>query len=75
MELMLIDDGTLDTVFLCSDCGQEIRYLEPPRRWREEDGTLKLSAFFEAEDTHSDECEAVGPCIRCGKEGCDETPH
>lgn len=26
MRIQLIDDGTLDTVFQCVDCGEEIRY-------------------------------------------------
>lgn len=29
MTIQLIDDGTMDTVLRCSDCGEEMRYSAP----------------------------------------------
>lgn len=49
----LIDDGTLDTVIQCGECGTEMRFsLEIAALWRDTaDGTLNLVAFVADMDT------------------------
>ena len=52
MMLALTDDGTLDTVLLCSECGEFLRYSEIER---DENGPTE-AALAEAEEQHADEC-------------------
>lgn len=61
MPLTLIDDGTLDTVFSCSECGEEIRYSP---EWREEwDYPGGEEVMIEgATEEHAEEC--------CGQKEC-----
>lgn len=50
MGFTVVDDGTLDTVLMCQECGQEVRYTyaEPPEAWYEwEDWCLD-----DAKETH-----------------------
>lgn len=48
----LIDDGTLDTVIQCGECGTEMRFsLEIAALWRDADGALDLDAFVTDMDT------------------------
>jgi len=54
--LTLIDDGTLDTVFECTRCGDRIRYTDFER---EPDGRPMDGAITEADSYHFDECEGV----------------
>lgn len=54
MTLVLIDDGTLDTVFMCETCKQELRY---PWCLREKDGSLSYKTLKGLEQMHADSCE------------------
>ena len=54
MTLILLDDGTLDTVFMCERCKQELRYSECPR---EDDGTITNATVKDLEAEHDDWCE------------------
>ena len=58
MTCYLIDDGTLDTVFRCEDCGQEVRYSSEVFE-RDETGALidGPGAARLAEEDHADECD------------------
>lgn len=58
-DVMLADDGTLDTVFHCCDCGQELRYSSEAFDRDEETGALvsEPDALRQAAEDHSDECE------------------
>ena len=53
MVLQLVDEGTLDTVLRCSDCGEHIRYQEADR---DGDGYVQAAWLHWATDEHSDEC-------------------
>lgn len=53
-EMHLVDDGTMDTVLLCSDCGEEFRYSEADR---DESGAVLESWLAEKEEEHSAECD------------------
>lgn len=53
-KLFLADDGTLDTVFECAECGKEIRYSEFER---DDTGEPEAEALAEAEREHAEECE------------------
>lgn len=55
-KMYLIYDGTMDTVFVCENCGKEIRYCFEAVE-RDGDGMVTLSAFEQAEEEHSEECE------------------
>lgn len=53
--LTLGDDGTMDTVFSCDDCGEEIRYSDMSE-YRDESGTLSDEGLAFAEEEHADDC-------------------
>ena len=53
-ELTLLDDGTLDTVFLCSECGEELRYSDVER---DSDGSISDDTLRQYAEEHADECE------------------
>ena len=59
-DLILVDDGTLDTVFHCTECEQDIRYSQ---EWgahhRDENGVLQESAWGEANEEHDEECGLI----------------
>lgn len=50
--IFLIDDGTLDTVFECSECGAEMRFSNAPRT---PDGEPEPGFVAEMEAFHDDE--------------------
>ena len=52
--LELYDDGTLDTVFVCTLCEDTIRYSDFPRN---DNGIINLSALSDAANEHLDECD------------------
>jgi hypothetical protein len=51
--LLLLDDGSLDTVFLCSYCNEQIRYSDFPR---DEYGYPDEDAWEDADNEHLEEC-------------------
>jgi hypothetical protein len=57
VNLTLVDDGTMDTVFECSECERHIRFLDFPRDW---DGGPMLDAIDDATAEHEEECEGSG---------------
>lgn len=54
--LTLCDDGTMDTVFSCDECGEEIRYSDLSE-YRDESGALSDEGVAYAEEEHADECQ------------------
>jgi hypothetical protein len=54
----LADDGTMDTVFHCSDCGEDVRYSGDAFE-RDEDGTLPAGELERAREEHADECRSL----------------
>ena len=48
----LISDGTMDTVFQCGNCGEEIRYTFDPSDETEEYDDFVFWALRDAQDTH-----------------------
>lgn len=57
-DLDLADDGTLDTVFHCSDCGEDVRYSGDAFD-RDEDGSLAKGELERAREEHADECRSL----------------
>lgn len=58
----LLDDGTMDTVFRCRECGQVVRFSEVDR---DASGTVSPEAFADALEAHlSDQDEQSRP-TRC----------
>lgn len=55
MTLVLIDDGTLSTVFMCETCKIELRY---PWCLRERDGSLSSETLKGLEREHATACVA-----------------
>lgn len=55
--MYLLDDGTLDTVLLCPDCGEELRYSEADR---DESGIVAESWIEEQTEEHEAECDPLG---------------
>lgn len=55
-DVSLIDDGTMDTVFECSDCGRELRYSFEGIE-RTEDGDLAEGELERVSEEHAEECE------------------
>lgn len=58
--IQLCDDGTMDTVFQCKNCGEEIRYSEADR---DEDGDVTEDFFEQVANEH--ECEQDASCDQC----------
>lgn len=59
-KMLLGDDGTLDTVIYCADCGQEFRFNYEPE-WQDEGKEEPYLAFVEwakreAAEDHAGEC-------------------
>ena len=52
-KIFLVDDGTLDTVFECEECSEQIRYSDFQR---DDDGPL-AEAMDDADADHAAECE------------------
>lgn len=61
-DLTLADDGTLDTVFACADCGREIRFGDLAE-YRDESGALGRDGLEYARETHADECAGLVPTL------------
>lgn len=57
-DLDLADDGTMDTVFHCSDCGEDVRYSGDAFE-RDEDGSLSEGELARAREEHADECRSL----------------
>lgn len=58
MTMMLVDDGTMDTVFECDKCGQRVRYSnEATAPYRDADGDMSDLGYECAEEDHADECQ------------------
>lgn len=55
--IVLIDDGTMDTVFQCLKCTETIRFTFDPTDEEYDYDSFKLWALREAEDDH--ECEEL----------------
>lgn len=53
--LTLLDDGTLDTVFECSKCGEDIRFSGESIE-RDEDGYMTDDGLAYAEESHAEDC-------------------
>lgn len=56
--LDLIDDGTLDTVFRCPDCGAVERF-DSLSEFRDESGALSDEGVEYATELHADDCEPL----------------
>lgn len=54
-EVWVADDGTLDTVFECQECGEELRYSSEGIE-RDECGIVLDSERKRVEEEHADEC-------------------
>ena len=54
-DMTLCDDGTLDTVFRCGVCGEEIRFSDMSHH-RDESGAMLESGLVEAAEEHDEEC-------------------
>ena len=54
----LADDGTMDTVFHCSDCGEDVRYSGDAFD-RDEDGSLAAGELDRAREEHAEECRSL----------------
>lgn len=61
-DLSLSDDGTLDTVFHCSDCGEDVRYSGDAFE-RGEDGSLADGELERAREEHAEECRSLAAYI------------
>jgi hypothetical protein len=46
--IQLTDDGTLDTVLRCSECGEEFRYNYEPDAFSDDGSTLAAEASYSA---------------------------
>lgn len=57
--IQLGDDGTMDTVFYCEKCSEEIRYSDVDR---DDDGYVTDEFFEQVADDH--ECEDMS-CNQC----------
>lgn len=55
IKIFLVDDGTLDTVFECEICSEQIRYSEFARDMV--DGSPLAEAMDDADAEHAAECE------------------
>lgn len=57
-ELVLMDDGTLDTVFKCHDCGATLTFYSVER---DEHGMVTVDGMTYAQERHAEEdgCEKV----------------
>lgn len=51
-ELVLLDDGTLDTVFKCHDCGATLRFQSECID-RDPEGMVTLEGYAYAQDVHA----------------------
>lgn len=51
--IYIVDDGTLDTVFRCSHCGQNIRYADADRG---DDGGVTEYFFQMVKADHMEDC-------------------
>lgn len=54
-DITLLDDGTLDTVFVCNLCEQELRYSHIQR---DAEGDIEPDELDRVLDEHAEECEA-----------------
>lgn len=56
--IFLVDDGTMDTVFQCSQCGETLRYSGDAFE-RSEDGSLEDGAEGMVWEDHMEECSYI----------------
>lgn len=80
MTIKLIDDGTLDTVFRCSECGQEIRTNYADSGWDLPYEEWLIETGAEISREHADDCKCndeidfdnvTEEVIEKGREGTD----
>ena len=73
----LIDDGTLDTVIMCDDCGEQLRFAEVDR---DSDGGITRDGWLWLEDAFGDHecicptCDAGDPTSVIRFEDCECAP-
>lgn len=56
-DLTLSDDGTMDTVFHCSDCGEDVRH-DSMSEYRDDSGLTNEGLAY-ARELHADECRSL----------------
>lgn len=69
----LTDDGTLDTVIRCSDCGQEYRFTHDATDSSDVHPQVAYMSFVSdciAEIVEEHECEQEERCDECGEIIC-----